>query len=271
MWTVITLVVAWSLFPFWWGFVYSFKPPAHLFDATLLLLLQFSPTLEHWQVEWEEAFRQDGMGAALLNGIAVGLGTALVAVVVGLPAAVGLARFPHPPRLAAALVGLFLLPRVLPPVVTYLPASLLAWRFGLSDTKLALVLFDTALALPLAILVLHSAAREIPGEILEAARLDGMGSLGLLWRFILPLLRPAVLAVGFLCFALSWNEFLFACTNHGERTIMPAVVALLEDRDGIPFEHVGSHLTLIVLGPLLLAFLAQRYLVRGLTFGAVRD
>ena len=52
---------------------------------------------------------------------------------------------------------------------------------------------------------------------------------------------------------------------------MLAVVALLEDRDGVPFEHVGSHLTLIMLGPLLLAFLAQRYLVRGLTFGAVRD
>ena len=122
--------------------------------------------------------------------------------------------FPHPPRLAAALVGLFLLPRVLPPVVTYLPASLLAWRFGLSDTKLALVLFDTALALPLVILVLHSAAREIPGEILEAARLDGTGSLGLLWRFILPLPAGGP-GRGFLCFALSWNEFLFAFTNHG--------------------------------------------------------
>ena len=177
-----------------------------------------------------------------------------------------------PPFLSPGLVGLFLLPRALPPVVTYLPASLLAWRFGLADSRLALVLFDTTLALPAPILVLHSAVRELPPEIPEAARLDGTGAFGLIWRFVVPLTAPAVLAVAFLCFVLSWNEFLFVLTNHGERTIMPSVVvALQEDRDGIPFEHVGSHLTLIVLPPLLLAFLAQRYLVRGLTFGAVND
>ena len=175
-------------------------------------------------------------------------------------------------HVVAGLVVLFLLPRALPPVVTYLPASLLAWRFGMNDTRLALVCFDTTLALPLTILVLHSAVRELPLEVLEAARLDGTGPLGLLLRFIVPLLRPAVVAVGFLSFVASWNEFLFAFTNHGERTIMPSVVvALLEDRDGIPFEHVGSHLTLIVLPPLLLAFVAQRYLVRGMTLGAVHD
>lgn len=271
-WAIIALVVVWSVFPFWWGFASSFKPPAYLLDATMLPILQYPPTLEHWQTEADEAFRQDGMAAALLNGVEVGVATALVALLIGVPAVVGLARFGRCRLLVASLVGLFLLPRVLPPIVTYLPASLLASRFGLADTQVALVLFDATLSLPLAIPVLHSAVRELPEEILEAARLDGTGPLGLLWHFVLPLIRPAVVAVGFLTFVLSWNEFLFALTNHGERTIMPSmVVTLLEDRDGIPFEHVGSHLTLIVLPPLLLAFLAQRYLVRDLTLGAVRD
>ena len=272
LWTAIALLVVWTLFPFWWGFAYSLKPATHLFDATLLPVLQYSPTPEHWQAEWADAFTPDGLGVALANGVIVGLCTALLALGLGLPAAVGLVRFPLPRLTTAALITLVLLPRVVPPVVLSLPVSLLLRRLGIADTRLALVLFNTTLALPVAVLVLQSALREVPPEILEAARLDGASTLELLWRFLLPLTAPAILAVGLLCAVFTWNEFLFALSNHGAHNIMPSVaVAQLEDRDGIPFEHVGSHLTLIMVPPLILAFLAQRYLVRGLTFGALRD
>lgn len=272
LWTTIALIAAWTLFPFWWGFVYSLKPATHLFDATILPVLQYPPTPEHWEAEWADAFTQDGLVAALYNGVIVGLGAALLALGLGLPAAVGLVRFPLPRVMTAALITLFLLPRMVPPVVLALPLSLLARRAGIADTRLALVLFNATLSLPVAILVLQSALRELPPEILESARLEGASTRELLWRFILPLTAPSILAVGFLCVVFTWNEFLFALANHGAQNIMPSVaVAQLEDRDGIPFAHVGSHLTLIMLPPLILAFLAQRYLVRGLTFGALRD
>jgi len=203
MWTAISLVVAWSLFPFWWGFVYSFKPPAHLFDATLLPLLQFSPTLEHWQVAWEGDFRQDGMGEALLNGIAVDLGTALVAVVVGLPAAVGLARFPPS---AASGRGTR---RALPAAACLaprrnLPAGIAAgvevWPVR-HQTRPGPVRHGTRAAAS------HSGAPQCgPGDPRGNPRggtAGWNGLVGLLWHFILPLLRPAVLAVGFPGFAVS--------------------------------------------------------------------
>jgi multiple sugar transport system permease protein len=134
-----------------------------------------------------------------------------------------------------------------------------------------LIAAHTCFGLPIAIVVLDAALRDIPADIIDAARLDGASDLTVARQIAVPLLTPVLWAVGVLTFALSWNEFMFAVTNaRYKAATAPISVAFLDQRDGVDFEHVGSHIVLIIAIPLVLALLTQRVLVRGLTLGAVR-
>jgi multiple sugar transport system permease protein len=270
VWLVTALVVLWLVFPFWWAFVLSLAPPIDQHAAVVLPFIQFTPTLDHWRYEWANAFIQDGMAWAIFNSVEVGLLTAAIAAALGLLAAVGAQRLWGGWLPTWPFLGLVLLPRVLPPVTMVVPfAAMLHW-LQLDDTRWALVLYDVGLTLPLAILILTSAVRDVPADLFDAAQLDGASMWTAARTVAAPLVAPALVAVGALAFAASWNDYLFAITNHAQRMITPVVaVALLEDKDGVQFEHVASHLVLIIGPPLGMALLAQRYVVRGLSLGAV--
>jgi ABC-type glycerol-3-phosphate transport system permease component len=151
------------------------------------------------------------------------------------------------------------------------PLFLLSRQVHLHDTLAALVLIHTSLAIPLGVIVLDGAIRDIPRDLLDAARLDGATGLRIAWQIVAPLLLPVLVAIGTFSFALSWVEYLFALTNHAAGAFtLTLSVAFLEERDGVQFEHVGSHLVLVLLPPLVLGLLAQRAVARGLSLGAVR-
>jgi len=263
------LALCWTLFPIWWAFALSIKRPPDFFTAKTLPFIQFNPTLTNWQDEWQAFGDPAGLGRGLLGSLIVATTTSALSLELGGLAAVGLR---HRRRLPTALVGLLLLPRIFPPVVIALPFAGLMQRVNLTDTWLALVIAHTTLTLPLALLVLYSASLELPDELLEAAQLDGCGTLGLVRWIIAPLILPALLATGALCFAQSWNEYLFALMNVQQRAqTAPLSIAALLTKDGIEFTYVGSHLILVMVPPLLLALVARRYLVRGLSFGLLQD
>ncbi len=116
------------------------------------------------------------------------------------------------------LIAWFVLPRVLPPVVTVIPFATLVRWLGLEDTRTALIAAHTTFGLPLAVLILYSAMTDIPGELLDAALVDGCELPDALRLIIVPLLGPALLAAGALCFAQSWNEFFYALMNVQQRS-----------------------------------------------------
>lgn len=272
VWFAIVLALLWTLFPFYWALVYSVKPTPLEYRPLLLPFVQFRPTLAHWRWEWDARHDIDGLEAGLVNSTVVALATAACSVAVGFAAAIGLGKVRRTWRRGRIVLGLLLLPRLVPPIVTVIPLFLLAVATGLRDTLLALVLAHTVLALPLAVVVLDSGLRDVPRDLIDAASLDGASTARVMLQIVAPLLRPLLLAVGTLSYALSWNEFLLAQTNHVSRAAtMPLAVAFLQDRDGVPFTRTGSHLVLIALPPLALALLTQRALARGLSLGAVRE
>lgn len=268
---VVALAVVWTLFPIWWAFALSIKQPLDFFTAKVLPFVQFQPTLDHWRYEWQAFDDPAGLGHGLTNSLIVATLTSGLSLALGSLTAFGLTLRQRRRRPIWPLVILFLLPRLLPPVVIALPFAALMDRLGLTDTILALIIAHTTLALPLAILILYSTIAELPTDLLDAAQVDGCGLFEVLRRIIIPLLLPALLATGALCFAQSWNEFLYALMNVQQQAqTAPLAIAALLNKDGIEFEYVGSHLLLVTLPPLLLAMLARRYLVRGLTLGAVK-
>jgi len=269
-WSAIVLALVWTLFPIAWAMLLSVKPTALEYRSVYVPFVQFRPTLEHWRWEWQQRGEINGLEIGLRNSLAVALTTAVLATLLGLLAAGGLQRTRR--RLRGSLLALLLLPRIVPPIVLSGPIFLWTRQVRMHDTLTELAAIHTGLALPLAVVVLDGALREVPGDLLDAARLDGASELRVLVRIAAPLLGPVLVAIGTLSFALSWVEYLFAQTNHASRAYtLTLSVAFLEERDGVQFEHVGSHLVLVLLPPLVLGLLAQRVVARGFSLGAVRS
>ncbi len=268
----LALALLWTLFPVVWAFALSIKRPADFFTARVLPFVQFHPTLDNWREEWRALGEPAGLGHGLANSLIVATAITGVSLAIGLLAAFGLAlgrRRRHP---IWPLVALFLLPRIFPPVVTVIPFAVLMQWLGLSDTVLALIVADTTFALPLAILILYVSIEELPRDLVDAAQIDGCGMLATLRLIVAPLLLPALLSTAALCFAQSWNEFLYALMNVQQHAqTAPLAIAALLTKDGIEFEYVGSHLLMVMLPPLLLALAARRVIVRGLSLGTVKD
>lgn len=272
IYVLLLTALGWTLFPVWWAFVLSIKHPLDFFTAKWLPFVQFEPTLDHWRYEWQAFDDPAGVGRSLMGSLIVATTSSVVSLALGGLTAYGLLLYHRRRRSLRPFIALFLLPRIIPPVIIALPFAAIMRRVGLEDTYLALTIAHITLALPLAVLLLYSALLDVPDEVLDAARVDGCGALHLLRYIVTPLILPVLLATGALCFALSWNEFVFALMNVQQRVqTVPLVVASLLNKDGVEFEYVGSHLVMVILPPILLALLARRYIVRGLSLGMVKD
>jgi multiple sugar transport system permease protein len=263
--TVLALFLV--LFPFYWAFLNSIKRPEETFQPTWIPFLQFQPTLEHWRSQ----LATPEIRHALLNSAIISIGAATLALALGTLAAYALARFRFNRPSNGALTTWFLSQRVLPPVMFVTPFFLLMREFGLLDSVLALVLLNATFTLPFAVIILSQTFRELPRELEEAAWVDGASHLQSFLSIVLPLALPGLAATWVICMAFSWNEFLFALSLTSKSAIpMPVIIAGAEHTRGVQFWFVGVNVLLTMLVPIALALLAQRYIIRGLTLGALK-
>jgi multiple sugar transport system permease protein len=269
---VMVLALLWTLFPIGWAFVLSIKRPPDFFSAKIVPFVQFQPTLENWQAEWRALGDEAGLGRGVWNSLVVGMVATALTLVLALLLAFGLSLRRGARLVDVLAIACLMLPRVIPPLITALPFSIVMRAMGLADTLLALAIAHTTLALPLAALLLYSAIAELPAELLDAAMIDGCRPLAALVRVVAPAVAWPLVVTGALCFIQSWNEFLFALLNLQQRAqTAPLLIAALLNKDGVEFEYVGSHLLIVTLPPLLLALLIQQILVRGLSLGMPRN
>ncbi len=263
--TVLALFLV--LFPFYWAFLNSIKRPEETFQPTWIPFLQFQPTLEHWRSQ----LATPEIRHALLNSAIISIGAATLALALGTLAAYALARFRFNRPSNGALTTWFLSQRVLPPVMFVTPFFLLMRQFGLLDSVWALVLLNATFTLPFAVIILSQTFRELPRELEEAALVDGASYFQSFFWIVLPLALPGLAATWVICMAFSWNEFLFALSLTSKSAIpMPVIIAGAEHTRGVEFWFVGVRVMLTMMVPVILAILAQRYVIRGLTLGAVK-
>lgn len=264
---VAGLMLLWILFPFYWAFLNSIKRPAETFQPSWIPFLQFQPTLEHWRSQLAiPELRQ-----ALLNSTIISVGAATVALCLGTLAAYALARFTFNRPSNGTITTWFISQRVFPPVIFVTPFFLLMRQFKLLDTVWALVLINATFTLPFAVLIMSQMFRDLPQELEEAAWVDGASRLQSFALVVLPLVAPGLAASWIICMAFSWNEFLFALSLTNNQAIpMPVIIAGAEHTRGVQFWFVGVRVMLTMLVPIVLAVLAQRYIVRGLTLGALK-
>ncbi|NMB45105.1 MAG: carbohydrate ABC transporter permease [Firmicutes bacterium] len=265
----IILATIWLIFPFYWAVITSLKTPADVFQLSFIPFIQFQPTLENWRTEITQRGRE--VFGGLSNSLIVALSAALLAVLIGTLAGYGLARFRYRHWKNRDIAMWILSQRFLPPAATVIPFFLMMRYLRLVDTRLALVLVNVTFTIPFVVMIIRDAFRELPIELEESALVDGCSRLQALIWIELPLIAPALVSAAIISFAFTWNEFLFAfILTYSRATPMTVVIAGTSDTQGIQFWYVSTRMLMAVLPPAVLAMTIQRYVVRGLTFGAVK-
>lgn len=266
---VILLFIGFFFFPVLWMIVTSIKLPRDIFTLGAIPFLQFTPTLQHWYSELVTAGSENFR--ALFNSTVIGLASASLATLMGILAGYALSRYEFKKWKNIDIITWFLSLRFLPAISVAIPFYAMIKFMGLLDNQIAVIIIHTAFFLPYAVLVIRDAFKSLPKDIEEAAMVDGASVFTILWRVALPMIAPAIMAVFILLFSFSWNEFLFAFLVTSKYAVtMPVHIAGTVTTIGVLFYTLSVRQLLAVIPPVVLAMLIQKYIVSGLTLGAVK-
>src|SRR6218665_3923498 len=262
-WTLLTiLLAAVLLFPVGWLAAMAFKPDEVMFVRPTQWT--FEPTLKHFSYVIEQGFLSY-MGTS----VALALISTVLVVLVGTPAAYAFARFEL--RARDDLFLFILATRMAPPICLVIPFYLIFTRFELLDTLAGLSLAYLTFNLSFYIWVLRSFCRDLPVELEEAAIVEGHSRFAVFLRVVLPLLKSGIVSTAMLCFIFAWNEFLFAFMLGGQNVkTLPVAIPLLITAQGVRWGEMAVVGMVALLPVLVVVFLLQKQIVRGLTMGAVK-
>ncbi|THF87035.1 carbohydrate ABC transporter permease [Deinococcus sp. KSM4-11] len=260
--TVVTYLIAIAfLFPLVWMIMAAFKTEAQAFQVPPVFA--FTPVLENFQNALPTYFH------ALRNSLVAAIGSTLLAFILGLPAAFALAVYPT--ARAQGVLTWMLSTKFMPAVGVIVPIFLLFRNLHLIDTLPGLILMYTTMNLPLVVWMMHSYMTEIPYAIYEAAKVDGASVAQEFFGIALPLSMPGVAATALLCLIFAWNEVFFALNlTNSEAAPLSVFIGQFKTSEGLFWAKMSAAATLTVLPVLIFGWLAQRQLVRGLSFGAVK-
>lgn len=264
---LIILAVLIAAAPIYWMLTISLKHEVDQFAVPPRWFL-FTPTLAHYR----DAFLTRSFGQYLINSAIVSVLSTFSALVIGTLAAYALARFKMPYRLDRKLSLWILSTRMFPPIVTAVPLFLMMRDLRLLNTRLSLVILYTGFNLPFVIWMMRGFFVEVPRELEEAALVDGDSRLGALRRVLLPLVAPGLAATAVFCLIISWNEFLFALvmTQTDAAMTLPVGIAGRVTQYEIKWGVMSAAGVVAMMPILIFAMAVQRYLVRGLSLGAVK-
>ncbi len=218
---------------------------------------------------YERAIVDADFGTPLINTLIITIGSTLLALILGIPAAYGLA---YKPDKRSNFTLLWLIStRMLPPAGVIVPLFLLARDLSLLDTTTGMIIIYTGMNVPLVIWMMRSFLLDVPYEILEAGRIDGV-SLQQEFRYlVLPLVAPGLFATALLCMIFAWNEFFFAFNiTKSQAEPLTVYISSFKTGRGQFIASMSAASTLAVLPVVIAGWVAQRQLVTGLTMGAVK-
>jgi len=263
VYAAVAVVLTWALFPVLWIASSSIRPQYEMV-ATPLRYLPQTITFQSYKT----AFADPAFMRALQNTVAVASLTTLLALATGALAAYAFARFDF--KLKRPLFLSVFLIRMIPAFTLAIPLFVTMRTYGLIDTIAALVLTHTTLMLPVSILIMRTFFENLPTAYEEAAMIDGATRLQAVTRIVLPLSTPALVVAAVLSMISSWNDYLFGLlfTLSKARTIMVAI-ADVEGAFYVDYPLIVARGMIALIPPVVAALAFQRYLVRGLTGGAL--
>ena len=259
------LIVIW-MFPVYWMFTMSVKTP--------LEREQRPPALfpSEWTGDnYRYLFEVRSFQRYLVNSVVVAAASTGIAIFAGALFAYALARFTYPLNLNYYLLFWVLSLRMFPPTVTIIPIFVIFLKLQMIDTVQALIIANVYFQLPFVIWMMKGFFQDIPVALEEAAQMDGDSRLSAMWRIVLPLAAPGLVATAILTVISSWNEFLFALIlSESKAVTLPVATATLVQQFGVQWGPMTAAGILFTVPVLIFALIVQKHLVRGLTLGGVK-
>ncbi len=266
---LIVTLFAWAIgllifFPILWTILTSFKTEAEAI-ASPPLFLGFNWTLENYL----EVHERSNYFLHFWNSVVISVGSTLLGLLIAIPAAWAMAFVPA--KQTKNVLMWMLSTKMLPPVGVLIPIYLLFRDFGLLDTRVGLVIVLTLINLPIIVWMLYTYFKEIPGEILEAARMDG----ATLWSEVIyvltPMAVPGIASTLLLNIILAWNEAFWTLNLTAAKAApLTAFIASYSSPEGLFYAKLSAASTMAIAPILIMGWFSQKQLVRGLTFGAVK-
>jgi multiple sugar transport system permease protein len=263
---VIAVVIIWTLFPIYWAAISSVKSSTDNYGNLWIPWLHFQPTLKPWR----DMFALPEVKSATVISTQLAMGAATFSLVLGTLAAYGIARFRFLRPQNGSLTTWFLSQRIVPPVIFVAPYFLIMRQAGLLDSVWGQIILNATFNMTFPIIILTQMFREVPIELEEAAQVDGASRWEMFFRISLPLVAPGLVVAWMLALAFSWNEFLFAFSTTVQSRPLSVAIVGAEQTRGVDYQFVGTRTLWAMIVPLIAALLAQRYIVRGLSLGAVK-
>ncbi len=256
----LILVLVVFIFPFFWMAFNSFKTHEKILEYPPAFV--FSPTLDNFK----NVLSQSNVARYTGNSLLIAFGSLGVGMILGLPAAYGIARYGH--RMLA--LGI-LVCRMIPGISFLVPWFIVFRALGLLDTFSGLVIAHLVITVPLITWIMIGFFEEVPVELEEAARIDGYSRSGVFLRIALPLVRPGLVSAGILALIFTWNSFLFPLILAGVKTkTLPVLVYSFMTFDYLDLGGVYAASTLVTLPVIVMVLIVQRQFIRGLTLGGVK-
>lgn len=270
---LIAIVLVFFLFPIFWILLMSFQtneeilriPPSLWFEPTLTnYVALITGTLKTAAGNLDVAFMRN-----LWNSLLLSTGAVLLSLVLGVPAAYAFARYKF--RLGENIAFTLLSFRFAPPLLVLLPLSLYFQQLGLTDTYIGIIWVYQLICLPLILWIVRGYFEDISPDIEHAYRVAGHSWWQTFRKIAIPLARPGIAAAGLLAFIFAWNNFVFALilASASKQPVTVGALAFVT-ASGIQYGQIAAAIVLSVTPTLLLALYAQRYLVEGLSLGAVK-
>lgn len=264
VYVVCILIAAFTLFPIYWMFVVSARTKLEVFSGPKLVQTSF------YAFNYYRPFFRDVYGRYLLNSLIIASGNTLLVISLAVLATYAFSRFRVPG--SSNLFFWTITNRMAPPAVFIVPFFLIFTRLGLRDTKIGIILLYCIFNLPFAIWLLKGMIDSIPKELDEAAYIDGCSLFGVLWHVILPLAKPGIMTTAILTWIFAWNEYLFAAilTSVNARTITTGLAEFVTVI-GTNWGEMAAVSVVCLIPAVVFIGIAQRHIIAGLTFGAVKD
>jgi multiple sugar transport system permease protein len=261
------------LFPIYWTITTSFKPNTAVIQGPAYLpYIDFEPTSLGW-----DAVLQGSQGEIFVknfkNSFIISLSSSILAVILGAMAGYGLARFEYKfgPFRNKDISFWFLSQLILPPVAIIMPLLILYRRLNLIDTHIGLILLYTVANLPIVIWIMRDQFNSIPIELEQASVVDGSTYFGAFGRIVLPIALPGIMAAFILALIFSWNEYFFAAIlSRTDAITVPYMVAAQVSSQGVAWWAMAAIATAAILPLVIIGVFLERYIVKGLTAGAVK-
>ena len=260
----LTIFAIICLFPLYWLLTTSLKPSLDVFSTTMLGF--FTPSLENYQ----HVLFNDSYPRFLLNSLIISAGTVAITVTIGSMAGYAFARLKM--KRKSTWFFVILTTRMAPAVTFAVPIYLLMVRLNLIDSIMGMILIYTFMGLAFCIWLTRSFFEEIPLEIEEAAMVDGSSRFGAFMRFAVPLASGGIVATAILLFIFTWNEFFFASilTQSDAKTYTVHLTSFFGARR-ILWGELSAASVIASSAPILFAIFAKKYIIQGLTMGAVKE